>query len=48
MIKIEYDKDYGIDKKTGWSVSMDGSIICQFKSFFVAMGILFKEYFFNK
>jgi hypothetical protein len=25
--KLEYDKDYGIDKRTGWSVCTNGSYV---------------------
>lgn len=29
-LRIEFDTDYGIDKKTGWSVTMDGAVVIQF------------------
>lgn len=28
--RLEYDVDYGIDRKTGWSVVIDGSVVVQF------------------
>lgn len=34
---FHYDKDYGIDKRTGWSVSVNGSFICQFKPLYKAI-----------
>jgi hypothetical protein len=31
-ISIEYDKDYGIDKRTGWSLCINGNVVNQFES----------------
>ncbi len=32
-LRFEFDADYGIDKRTGWTVSVDGSMLVQFGSF---------------
>ena len=32
---IDYDYEYGIDKRTGWSVFVDGSYIIQFERFLI-------------
>ncbi len=32
---IDYDKDYGIDNKTGWSIAIDGHYITQFDKFLI-------------
>lgn len=32
-ITIDYDTNYGIDKRTGWSIAVDGSYILQFERF---------------
>lgn len=28
--RLEYDVDYGIDRRSGWSVTVNGSVIVQF------------------
>lgn len=30
QFQIEYDRDYGIDRRRGWSVKWDGSVCTQF------------------
>ena len=30
---IEWDKDYGIDKRTGWTVKLDGAVLVQLERF---------------
>lgn len=32
---LAFDRDYGIDRRTGWSVAVDGSYIVQFESWLV-------------
>jgi hypothetical protein len=29
--RLEYDVDYGIDHRKGWSITVDGSVVTQFK-----------------
>jgi hypothetical protein len=31
-IRLEFDRDYGMSKRTGWSVSVDGSVLVEFAS----------------
>jgi len=33
--KIEFDRDYGIDKRTGWSICVDGHYIIQLEKHFL-------------
>ena len=28
-LKIEYDQDYGSEKRTGWSIVIDGSVVAE-------------------
>ena len=30
-VKIQYDQDYGIDHRKGWSIAIDGSYYVQFE-----------------
>jgi hypothetical protein len=30
---LDFDRDYGIDRRTGWSAVYDGSVVVQFVSF---------------
>ena len=32
---LEYDTDYGIDKKTGWSVCINGSYTAMFEKYWI-------------
>ena len=32
---IEYDEDYGIDKRRGWSVALDGHYVVMFEKWFI-------------
>ena len=34
-IRIEKDIDFGIDKKSGWSVAIDGSYLVQFDKWII-------------
>lgn len=36
-LRIEYDTDYGIDKRTGWSATVDGVVVVQFEVSMMAM-----------
>lgn len=29
--QLEWDTDYGIDKREGWSLTIDGEVVCQFE-----------------
>lgn len=31
-VRLEFDRDYGTSKRTGWSVSIDGIVRCEFAS----------------
>ena len=31
QFSLEYDEDYGADKRTGWTVVMDGRVVVQFR-----------------
>ena len=45
--KLVYDADYGIDKRTGWSVCINGSYLSQLeKSLIVAIVKAFHCYYF--
>ena len=47
-LKIEYDKDYGIDKRTGWSIAINGWYVVQFHKYLVVALIkAFYEYWLN-
>lgn len=35
-LKIEYDEDYGIDNRSGWSVAINGSYYAQFEKRLIA------------
>ena len=35
--QLHFDTNYGIDKRRGWSVVIDGVVVCQFKSLLVAI-----------
>lgn len=32
---VVYDEDYGIDKRSGWSVAIDGSYYVQFEEYLI-------------
>lgn len=34
-LKVEYDSDYGIDHRSGWSVTIDGCVYLQFRKLVV-------------
>jgi hypothetical protein len=34
-LRIHWDKDYGINKRTGWSVSVNGHFVVEFKKFLI-------------
>jgi hypothetical protein len=31
--ELQHDRDYGIDRRTGWSAVVDGIVVCQFVGF---------------
>lgn len=33
--EIQYDRNYGIDKKKGWSCVVNGRVVCQFERWFL-------------
>ena len=33
QIRLHYDRDYGIDRRGGWSLSINGSFVVQFERF---------------
>jgi len=33
--KVEYDTEYGCDKRTGWSVCINGSYVSELERFFL-------------
>ena len=50
---IDFNRDYGIDKKTGWSININGSfyaqlerflIVALIKAFYVYWFVIDKEY----
>lgn len=34
-LRIHWDKDYGIDNKTGWSICIDGSFVSELEDFLI-------------
>jgi hypothetical protein len=32
-LTIEFDRDYGIDKRTGWSIKVDGRVVVELERF---------------
>lgn len=34
-IRVDYDTEYGIEQRTGWSVAINGSYIVQFERFLI-------------
>ena len=40
--RIEYQQGYGIDNRSGWSVSWAGSFFCQFVPLRKAIGVLLR------
>lgn len=39
-----YDKDYGIEKRSGWSVCYDGSFLSDLQPFFKSIYTAYKSY----
>lgn len=37
QLRLEFDTDYGINKRTGWSVICEGNVLVQFVPFFRAL-----------
>lgn len=35
QFKVEWDRDYGINKRTGWSIVVDGSFVVQLERFLI-------------
>lgn len=40
---IHFDRDYGIDRRTGWSIAIDGSFVVQFEKHLLVALILMME-----
>lgn len=38
--RIMWDTNYGVDKRTGWSMSIDGVVLVQFKRFLIVTLVL--------
>ena len=45
QFKLEWDREYGINKRTGWSIVVDGSVIVQLERFSIIAVVkaLYKE-----
>ena len=41
--RLEFDTDYGIDKRTGWTVTVNGSILCELVPFEQAMRVALEQ-----
>jgi hypothetical protein len=39
-LQLDYDRNYGIKRRTGWSVSVRGSYVVQFVGLFAALWAL--------
>jgi hypothetical protein len=35
QFRLHWDRDYGCDKKTGWSISIDGSFVANLERFLI-------------
>ncbi len=45
-LKIEFDRNYGIDKRTGWSIVINGSFMAELEKYlFIAVIKTFYRYF---
>jgi len=31
--QLNWDRDYGMDKRTGWSIALEGVLVCEFERF---------------
>ena len=41
--RLGYDRDYGIDRRSGWSVVVDGVVVVQFVSLLRALRVSWVE-----
>ena len=42
-VRVDFDRDYGIENRTGWSLSVNGSYLLQFVSLLRVLVRLFAE-----
>jgi hypothetical protein len=42
--RLEYDRDYGINRRSGWTAVVDGSVLTQFVTLWRALGALWSHY----
>lgn len=47
QFKVDFDRDYGVDKRTGWSVCINGSYVSELEKYlFTALRKAFYVYYF--
>ena len=44
-LRLEYDRDYGIDHRSGWTAVYDGRVVVQLTSLWRAVWHLCREWF---